>query len=179
LLLQERTAAPLSLNSLREDPAVSFDTVKHWVELLERLYFCYRIPPFTGSLSRSLTKEKKLYLWDWAEVEDPGARFEGMVASHLLKAVDAWNDLGHGSFELCYWRNREKKEVDFIVISKRKPVAAIECKLSELSPSKSLLDFGKAYPEEPLIQLVADAGVQRPFPGGVVAGAAPFLAGLV
>jgi hypothetical protein len=30
----------------------------------------------------------------------PGARFENLVALHLLKARDAWNDLGLGDFGL-------------------------------------------------------------------------------
>lgn len=63
-------------------------------------------------MSRALKKEQKLYLWDWSQLEDPGPRFENMVASHLLKAVHGWSDLGDGDFELRYLRDKEKREVD-------------------------------------------------------------------
>lgn len=100
-------------------------------------------------------------LWDWTEIEAPAARFENMVAGHLLKAVHYWRDLGFGEYDLAYWRNREKLEVDFIVLNKRQPVAAIECKLSDETPSVGLLRFGEAFPQLPLIQLVRTPGINK------------------
>ena len=46
-------------------------------------------------------------------VEDAGARSETFVACHLLKAVEGWNDVGLGRFDLGYLRDKEKREVDF------------------------------------------------------------------
>ncbi|NBT58275.1 DUF4143 domain-containing protein [bacterium] len=143
LLLPEKVGSLLSLNSIREEIQVAHDTVSQWVEILERLYYCFRIRPYHKKISRGLKKEQKLYLWNWAEVKDSPSRFENMVASHLLKSVQLWNDLGFGSFELCYVRNKEKVEVDFLIVRDTKPWVLIEVKETDTSPSSSLKILGE------------------------------------
>jgi predicted AAA+ superfamily ATPase len=163
VLLPERVGSTLSMNNLREIMQVSFDSVKSWIQALERIYFCYRIPSFSKKLSRSLTREQKCYLWDWSGIEDPGARFENIVASHLLKNCHTWSDIGYGRYDLQFWRDLEKNEVDFIITKKNKPVALIECKKSKSTLSPSLLKLGALlesdYGELPKIQLVDQADV--------------------
>jgi uncharacterized protein len=77
----------LSLNALREDLEVAFDTVKSWLTILERLYASFRVPPLGVPRIKAVKKEQKLYLWDWARVEDEAARFENLAPSHLLRLV--------------------------------------------------------------------------------------------
>ena len=60
LLLPERVGSPLSVNALREDLAVGHDTVSAWLEALERIYYVFRLAPFTKRVVRSLTRERKL-----------------------------------------------------------------------------------------------------------------------
>ena len=83
--LPARVGAPLSIRNLREDLAIAHDTAARWLDILERLFVCFRIVPFDQPRIRAVKKEQKLYLWDWSAVNDPGARFENLVASHLLK----------------------------------------------------------------------------------------------
>lgn len=59
-------------------------------------------------------------------MEDDGARAETFVACHLLEAVDGWTDLGVGDFELRYLRDKQKREVDFLVVRDRKPWFLVE-----------------------------------------------------
>ncbi len=175
LLLPERVGSLLSLNSLREDLGVAYDTVKSWIDVLERLYYCFRLRPFASKLARSLTKEAKLYLWDWTEIEDPGARFENMVGSHLLKTVHHWRDAGYGDYSLQYWRDKEKREIDFIVLLGRKAVAAIECKLADTLPSPALSRFAEHSPTTKTIQLVNSPNVWKRTHGTLVASASRWL----
>lgn len=115
--------------------------MKRWVQILDSLYYCYLIPPFRSTKIKALKKSQKLYLWDWSQVADAGFRFENMVASHLLKLCDYWQDvLGHRS-ELRYIRDEKGKEVDFVVLRDRKPLFAVECKLSDADVAPSLLEF--------------------------------------
>lgn len=60
-------------------------------------------------------------------------RAENFIASHLLKAVHYWNDLGLGEYELHYLRDLEKREVDFIVTKNDEPWFLVEVKNSENS----------------------------------------------
>lgn len=178
LLLPSRVGAPLSINSIREDLQVAFDTAKSWIDALERLYFCFRISPYSKKIVRSLKKEQKLYLWDWSQVEDPGSRFENLVASHLLKSVQAWNDVGYGSYELQYWRDLEKREVDFVITANKKPVVIFECKKSDTTPTEALLRLGELM-DVPRIQLVDLPGYHSIRANTRVVDAAFYLSALV
>ena len=130
-------------------------------------------------MSRALKKEQKLYLWDWSQLEDPGPRFENMVASHLLKAVHGWSDLGDGDFGLRYLRDKEKREVDFLITDKGRPVVLIEAKLSDEKPSDALLHFRALLGGIPAIQVIRRPGVDRVGRGFRVVSAGRFLAGLL
>ncbi len=179
LLLPARVGSPLSINSLKEELQVAFDSVSSWISTLERLYICFRISPYHRKIARSLRKEQKLYLWDWSQLSDPAARFENMVACHLLKSVHAWNDIGHGEFGLNYWRNKEKEEVDFLVTQAGKPVVLFECKLSDVNVARPLADLSAELGGIPAIQLVATPHVDFRTQALRVVTARDYLANLV
>ena len=155
-LLPERVGSPLSTNSLREDLEVHFATVKHWIGLLEKIFYGFAIYPYTVQSSRMLKKEAKWYLWDWTEIDNEGFRFENMVAVHLLKYVHYMNDLGIDELSLHYVRDKEKREADFLICRKRKPLLLVECKLHDITPSKSLSHFARILTTKNAIQLVRD-----------------------
>lgn len=152
-LLPSKIGSPLSMASLSRDVHVSFDSVRSWIEIFENFFLVFRIAPWTGKISRAITKEKKLYLFDYAGIDSPAVKFENMVALELFRAVSNWNDLGLGNFALHYIRNREKEEVDFLVSNNRNPLILIETKLSDDYASKSLKKFQKVL-KIPAVQLV-------------------------
>ena len=100
------------------------------------------------------SERAKLYLWDWAEVDSDGARFENLVALHLLKAVRTWTAVGEGSLDLAYIRDKQKREVDFVITEKNKPKVLVECKLSDTVLSPNLLWFQEALNVPVAIQIV-------------------------
>ncbi len=144
--LPERVGSVLSINSLREDLEVSPNTVKHWIEVLESVYYCYRILPYGPPKIRAVKKSNKLYLWDWAEVPDPGARFENLVAGHLLKYCHYLQDTEGFKMELRFVRDIDLREIDFVVLKDKKPVFAVECKTGEKQISPHLRYFRDRTP---------------------------------
>lgn len=140
-LIPEKVSNPLSLTSLKEDLEVSYDTAKRWMLYLNQLYYHFELKPWSKNISRSLKKESKLYLWDWSEVKNEGAKFENMVASHLIKACHYWTDTGEGCFELYYLKTKDKKEIDFLVVKDGIPWFPIECKLNNTTPSSNFSTF--------------------------------------
>ena len=58
-LLPHRIGSLLSINNLSTDLQVAFETTEKWVSMLENLYVCFRISPWTNSTLRSLKKRKK------------------------------------------------------------------------------------------------------------------------
>jgi uncharacterized protein len=167
-LLPERVGSPLSRASLREDLEVSFDSVTRWLGLLSELYYTFELKPYARSVSRSLKRESKLYLWDWSEVPDPGARFENLVAVHLRKACDFWTDSGEGTFDLRYLRNKEKEEVDFLIVRDGKPWLPVEAKLSDTEPLRHWRKFLGQLGCHRALQLVSQPGCFRMYTEGGV-----------
>ena len=160
-LLPERASQPLSIQALSEDLEVAYTTVKRWLNYLSELYYFFALKPYSKSSVRSIKKESKLYLWDWSEIENKGARFENLVASHLLKYCDYLTDTGLGYFELRYLKNKEKHEIDFLLLRDKKVFLAIEAKYADDSPSPSWGKFMN-YLDCPYgIQLVMKPNVYR------------------
>ncbi len=161
-LLPMKVGSPLSVQSLREDLEVAFTTVKRWLHFLEALYFHFEVRPYSKSIVRSLKKEPKLYLYDWSSIEDTGARFENMVAIHLLKLCQHWSDLGKSDLELFYLRNKEKNEIDFIIQKNKKPWFTVEAKLNQVHLDPKYQVFQKQL-NVPHFQIVAEPGISRVF----------------
>ena len=129
-LIPDKVGSLFSLNSLREDLETTHKTVSSWIEILERFYYLFRIYPFQSKTIKSLKKEPKVYLWDWSEIENEGARFENMVASHLLKYCHFLFDNQGYKAGLYYLRDIEKREVDFLVTINNKAWFCVETKHS-------------------------------------------------
>lgn len=130
--------SPLSINSLREDLEVAFETVRNWLSVFERLYTIFRISPFGPPRIKAVKKEQKLYFWDWARVEEEGYRLENLVALHLLRFVHWCEDVEGEKWELRYFRDVVGHEVDFILIRKNRPWCAIEVKTQDKPPDPNL-----------------------------------------
>lgn len=154
-LLPERVGSLFSVNSLREDMEVSFQSVKLWLTYLKELYYLYEVKPYHKSIPRALKKEGKIYFWDFSEVEGDAARFENLIANHLLKACHYWTDIGDGSFELSYLRNKEKREIDFLILKDNQPWLPVEVKWQETVPSPNWKTFLRVLPCKRGIQLVS------------------------
>jgi uncharacterized protein len=146
MILPERVGSPLSYASLSRDIQVSPKTVLNWVNVLERLYSIFIIPSYQKKIIRSVKKEKKHYHWDWSLVESPSARLENLVASHLLKWVHKLQDWEGEDINLYFFRDTDGREVDFVVADNKKPILAVEVKLSDEDIHKPLKYFLNKFP---------------------------------
>ena len=143
-LLASRVSGGVNYAALAEDLSVSPPAVKNWLVLLQCVFYCYEVRPWCKNVASSIRKQPKLYLWDWSEVRDAGARRENFIASHLLKAVHFWTDAGLGDFGLYYLRDKMQREVDFLVSRDGRPFMLVECKSSGKEPlSPALVHFKK------------------------------------
>ncbi len=178
-ILPDKVGSLLSLNNLRQDLEVAHKTISLWMDILEKFYFHYRIYPFRSSLIKSLRKEPKMFLWDWSRVENPGAKLENVVASHLLKFVHYYYDFLGYKTELHYLRDINGNEVDFIVISNKKPWFAVEVKTSDTKPSKNLKYFTRKLKIPYSYQLVYNKNIDIMQDNIRVMSVPKFLSGLV
>lgn len=140
-ILAEGSSRQLVYSNLSREIQVAVDTTRRWIDLLGRMHYGFLVRPWFKNVAKALRKEPKWFLRDWSGLADDGARAETLVACHLLKAVEGWTDLGFGDFELRYLRDKQKREVDFLVVRDRIPWFLVEVKLTDTSLSPSLAHF--------------------------------------
>ena len=157
LSLPDRVGSPLSINALREDLQVSHQTVARWTDILERVYAIFRVLRFGAPMLRAVNKARKHYHYDWAVVLKPkaGARFENLVASHLLKWVEFQIDTEGRPLELRYFRDIDGREVDFVITERQKPIALVECKLGDDAVTPALKYLKARFPDVQAWQISA------------------------
>ena len=110
-LLRERVGKPVNYDNLAQSLSISPPTAKSWVELLEKLYIIFLLPPYSNRLSRSIRKDRRIYFFDCAAAYDEtgGAQLENLVACSLLKFVQFRKDAVGESWEIFYLRERKPR----------------------------------------------------------------------
>lgn len=166
-LLKTRVGGFVTFANLAQDLQVAPFTVKRWIEALERMCLLFTVYPYTKNLPRAIQKPPKVYFFDNADVDgDDGARFENLVATHLLKRIQFLEDSTGHSYSLQYIRDKEGREVDFVVVKDQKIEELIEVKWSDDRPSPSLAYYAEKLKPKSATQLVAQ--LKRPYQKGAL-----------
>ena len=155
-LLLARAGNQIVAASLSREIGIAEKTIKAWIATLEYFHEGFTVRPWFKNIENSIRKTPKWYQRDWCEVADEGARFENLVACHLLKAVDMWNDLGLGDYALYYVRNKAKAEVDFLITKNGTPWFLVAAKTSDTVISHALTAMQKATGAAHAFQVVRD-----------------------
>ncbi len=143
-LLKSRVGSPIVISNLAQDLQVAPNTVKNWIDILEKMYLVFKVMPYTHKLSRSLQKPFKIYFYDNADVDsDEGARFENLIATHLLKMLNYLEDTEGYNAKLFYIRDKDGREVDFCITIDNQIHELIEAKLTDTVFSKHLIYYSE------------------------------------
>ena len=164
-LLKDCTGSTVNYERLANDLAVTAPTVKSWINLLERLYVIFKVSPYSHQLSNSIKKDSKYYFYDCAAASDEGSRVENLVACSLLKYCHFKRDTEGKDYQLFFYRDKQQREVDFIVAERTKPLLSIEVKTSDSKLSTALLYLDKKIKPGKSIQLVLNLEKNRDING--------------
>ena len=157
-LLASCVTGGINYSNLAVDLQVTPDTVKSWIGLLESVYEVYTVRPWFRNVANTIRKQPKVYFWDWSSVKAGGMRNENFIASHLLKSVQWWTDSGLGEFGLHYVRDKQQREVDFLIARDGEPYMLVECKTSlDEALSPSLSHFQKMLKAPYAVQVAVEA----------------------
>jgi len=178
--LRKRVGSPISYNSLAGDLQRDSKTIKRWLELLENIYIIFKVTPFHRNIARSILKEPKYYFYDTGQVSgDEGSKFENLVACALRKELHLLEDTLGRSCLLHYLRDKEGREIDFLVVIDDRPMLMVEVKWSDNALSRKFATFSKYLPGTPAVQLVARLDREKSYDSGArIVKAAPWLAAL-
>ena len=155
--LRSRTGGLITLSNIAGDLEISPKTAKSWLMLIEKMYLAFPIYPLTNNVPRAILKPPKVYFYDNADVTaEGGARLENLVATHLLKRLHFIEDYHGYRCELRYIRDKEGREVDFVVIIDGVIHDLIEVKTSDEKISSSLKYYSKLLKPLKTTQLVGN-----------------------
>jgi len=140
----------LEVTSLAKHCGISRPTVMQYLEVLEVTHLIHVLRPFHGGGRREIVAQPKAYGFDtgftchyrgWESLrpEDCGALLEPLVLDMLRAHFP--------DQRIHFWRDKQKREIDFVIGGHRNEVTTIECKWSRNEPDPRNLDaFRALYP---------------------------------
>jgi uncharacterized protein len=126
-----RIGRPLNHAGLGTDLGLSVNTVRRWLDALQRSYLIELLPSYSRNAAQRVIKAPKLFAVDAAlalaaarETYPSGLHLENLVATDLA----VWKDAGE-SRAVYHWRLGTGQEVDFI-LEERGTLLPVEVKTS-------------------------------------------------
>ena len=150
-VLLRQSGGLLDVTKVASQTGLSRPTVIHYLEVCETTLTVRLVRPYHGGKAREWTHQPKAYAfdtgfichargWDSLRAEDRGTLWEHLVLDTLLSVEDP--------AKVLFWRDRQEREMDFVIPRGRGAVDAYECKWSALQQSlKNLQVFRRAYPQ--------------------------------
>lgn len=143
-LLACHSAEPVNNTTLSRGTNISHSSVPGYLELLETMFLIHRLQPWSNSLAKRVGRTPKIYVADSGiearllnatptSLMDPstyartGQLIEGFVAEELRKMIPVSESAPH----LYYYRDLERREIDFLLETSDGRIAAIEVKASQ------------------------------------------------
>src|SRR3972149_7423531 len=156
-MLRERVGSPVSIASMARDLQVSPTTLAKYVDILEALYVVFPVRPYHRNIARAILKEPKIYFFDTGLVAGgDGPRLENACATMLLKHVHYMQDVEGRKLSLHYIRDKEQREIDFVVCENGAPIGLAECKVADPGVSPFFATLAARFPRAGAVQLVRD-----------------------
>ena len=166
-LLKTKVGSLISYNALARDLQCSDKTIKQWLTILENMYVIFKVLPFNKKISRSILKAPKYYFYDTGQVVgDEGIKMENLVACALLKELHFREDCFGEDGQLYFLRNKEGKEIDFMITKFGNPTHMIEVKLADSNLSPNFSVFNKYFNHIKQIQITKNIQREKTFPNG-------------
>src|SRR6185295_6592460 len=150
-LMLRQSGGQLEVSSLAKHVGLSRQTVANYLEILEITHVLTLLRPYHAGLRGEILQQPKAYGFDtgfisyckgWRALrpEDAGLLWEHLVLETLLSRV--------GERGVFCWRDKQKREVDFVLSGAEGRCDAIECKWDAASFSpRNLVAFRAAHPK--------------------------------
>ncbi|HEY7906470.1 MAG TPA: ATP-binding protein [Wenzhouxiangella sp.] len=154
-MLRARVGSTLSLASMARDLQVSHTTLMRYLEILEALHIVFIIRPYHHNIARAILKEPKVYFYDTGLVlGDQGARFENATATMLLAHIRFQQDAHGKTIGLHFIRNKQHKEIDFVLTENHEITHLIEAKHQDARIPRYLAQLAQQFPRARSLLLV-------------------------
>jgi predicted AAA+ superfamily ATPase len=149
-LVLRQSGGMLEVTSLAKHAGISRPTVHAWLDVLQITHVAHLVRPYTEGGRREIVAQPKLYGfdtgfvsyargWDSLRPEDCGFLWEHLVLDTLRSIpLDP----------VMFWRDKQQREVDFVLPRGRRRVDIVECKWTVDSfESRGMTAFRENYPQ--------------------------------
>jgi uncharacterized protein len=149
-LLLRQSGGMLDISKLATESQISRPTVTNWLQIYQITHTVHLVRPFSAGGRREITAQPKVFGfdtglichargWDHLRTEDCGVLWEHLVLETLISA---------GLLKIHFWRDKQQREIDFVVPRAREAVDAIECKWRpQAFETRGLKVFRQQYPK--------------------------------
>ncbi len=143
----------VSYHELANALKISSQTVERYIDLLEKAFVIFRLPPFSRNLRSEIGKKNKIFFYDvgirnsiiqqYQPVElraDKGALWENFLVAERLKRLQAlgWRPNRY------FWRTQQQVEIDYVE-EREGQLSTFEFKWQDKA-ARMPLAFANAYP---------------------------------
>ncbi len=149
-LLLRQSGGMLDVSKLATESQISRPTVTNWLEVYQTTHVLHLVRPFSGGGRREIVAQPKIFGfdtglvchargWDTLRAEDCGVLWEHLVLDTLIAAAVQ---------KIKFWRDKQQREIDFVIPRGRDTVDTIECKWNpESFDTRALSVFREQYPK--------------------------------
>ena len=117
----------VSYDKIANKLKLSFQTVKKYLDAMEKSYLIYRVNPYFTNKRKEIVKQPKLYFIDTGLRNSIARTFNTTLNGKLFENY-VFTELIKMGFQPKYWRTKHKTEVDFIIETDQNTIIPIEVK---------------------------------------------------
>lgn len=129
----------MDLSAIGSGLSIQRPTIESYINALETLYLVERLYPWTKTDYARVGKQSKLFMvdsglmatllrWKMDQVRFDSDRSGKLMETFAFNEIMAQVDAGDGLYELFHYRDREKREIDFIIEREDNALLGIEIK---------------------------------------------------
>ena len=133
----------MDLSAIGSGLSIQRATIESYINALETLFFIERVYPWTKTDYARVGKQSKLFMvdsglmtsllrWKIDQVRLDSDRSGKLVETFIYNEIMAHIDSGGGRYELFHYRDREKREIDFLIEREDKALLAMEIKAGSI-----------------------------------------------
>jgi predicted AAA+ superfamily ATPase len=116
----------MDLSAIGSGLSIRRPTIESYINALEALYLVERVYPWTRTDYARVGKQTKLFMadsglmasllrWQMDKVRFDPDRSGKLIETFAFNEIAAQVEAGNGRYELFHYRDREKREIDFLV----------------------------------------------------------------
>ena len=129
----------MDLSAIGSGLSIRRPTIESYINALETLYLIERVYPWTKTDYSRVGKQSKLFMvdsglmasllsWKMDQVRLDSDRSGKLIETFAFNEIMAQVDAGDGRYELFHYRDREKREIDFLIEREDNALLGIEIK---------------------------------------------------